>query len=296
MVILCLLIAAILFLATANAAEAQQPSPHGPHRPPGQATPSASHTPTARPTPQYGPGWQPPQSEGPPRRPSAEAAPAAPQSGTTAPGAAPGGAAPAPGAAWPGAPAGVVPASPAPFVLPPPGRSPSPGGSRPGPAAPAGAPLPPAPSPGGSGTTQAAPAGASASPLVTPVPTAANAAPGAPSRTTTPECGWLLTGTWSVEGEHTAGSLIGQAYRTAVTFRQFGDHLVGTQAEDTITYYGRCSSDDVELEVWIGWEYIGRQAGRVTPDGLAIRATWTLWSPEPMEGHETLTGRARRLR
>jgi hypothetical protein len=99
-----------------------------------------------------------------------------------------------------------------------------------------------------------------------------------------------------VEGEHTAGSQSGQAYRTTVTFRQFGDHLVGTQAEDTITYYGRCSTDDVELDVRIGWEYIGRQSGRVTQDGLAIRATWTLWSPEPMEGHETLTGRARRLR
>jgi hypothetical protein len=113
---------------------------------------------------------------------------------------------------------------------------------------------------------------------------------------TLPGCAWVLAGTWTAEGEHTAGRQVGHTYRTSVTFRQFGDHLVGTQAEDTMTYYGRCSNDDLELEVWIEWDYIGRQTARVAPDGLTIGATWTMWSPEPMDGRETLSGRARRVR
>ena len=159
-----------------------------------------------------------------------------------------------------------------------------------------GAPVPPGLSSSGSLAPAAGPAASPFPPPAVPSSSGGGAPAAASPRTSTPECGWLLAGTWSVEGEHTGGSFTGQVYRTAVTFRQFGDHLVGTQAEDTITYYGRCSSDDVELEVWIGWDYIGRQRGRVTPDGLAILASWSLWSPEPMEGHETLTGRARRLR
>jgi hypothetical protein len=54
--------------------------------------------------------------------------------------------------------------------------------------------------------------------------------------------------------------------------------------------------DSLELEVWTGWDYIGRQTGSVAVDGLTIAATWSLWSPEAMEGHETLNGRARRAR
>jgi hypothetical protein len=111
-----------------------------------------------------------------------------------------------------------------------------------------------------------------------------------------PNCGWYLAGTWLAEGEYTGGRLVGQAYRATVSFRQFGSHLVGAQADDTITYYGRCSVDSLELEVWTGWDYIGRQTGSVAADGLSIAATWSLWSPEAMEGHETLNGRASRAR
>lgn len=111
-----------------------------------------------------------------------------------------------------------------------------------------------------------------------------------------PACAWLLAGTWAVAGEHTAGRLAGRTYQTAVTFRQFGDHLVGTQAEDRVTYYGRCSADDLELEIWLGWEYIGQQTAHVAPDGLTMTASWVVWSPDRMEGQSTWTGQARRQR
>ncbi len=109
------------------------------------------------------------------------------------------------------------------------------------------------------------------------------------------ECDWLLAGTWVADGVFTAGRLAGQPYRVSISFRQFGSQVVGTQAEDTITYYGRCTADTLELEVWKGWEHIGQQQGSVTPDGQSIALTWTIWSPESMEGQETLVGRAQRL-
>ncbi len=109
------------------------------------------------------------------------------------------------------------------------------------------------------------------------------------------ECAWLLAGTWVADGVFTSGRLAGQPYRTSVSFRQYGSQVVGTQAEDTITYYGRCTVDSLELEVWKGWEQIGRQQGSVTADGQTIAVTWTMWSPESMDGQETLTGRAQRV-
>jgi hypothetical protein len=136
-------------------------------------------------------------------------------------------------------------------------------------------------------------------PLLPPGPAAG--APGRPAPgesvvgVSQAECAWLLAGTWVADGVFTTGRLAGQPYRTSVSFRQFGNQVVGTQAEDSITYYGRCTVDSLELEVWKGWEQIGQQQGSVTADGQTISVTWTVWSPESMDGQETLTGRAQRL-
>ena len=134
--------------------------------------------------------------------------------------------------------------------------------SRPGPAG--GVPLPPAPGPP-PGVPEGPPLVLPSVPYFPPVPVRVP-----------PSCEWYLAGTWVAEGEYTAGRLAGQTYRTTVEFRQFGSHLVGTQADDALTYYGRCTGDAVELEVWAGWDFSGRQVGRIAPDGQSIAATWVL--------------------
>jgi hypothetical protein len=108
------------------------------------------------------------------------------------------------------------------------------------------------------------------------------------------ECDWLLAGTWSSDSIVTSGRLSGRTYHSSIQFRQFGNQLVGTQAEDTFTFFGRCSADTVELEIWRGWEQIGYQRGVVTPDGRSMVGTWSVWSPEVMEGQHTWLGRAQR--
>jgi len=112
-----------------------------------------------------------------------------------------------------------------------------------------------------------------------------------------PPCDWYLAGTWEAD---TAPPDAGDAPQlippARLTFRQLGSYLVGTGPDERVVYYGYCSRDFVELEVWVGWEVVGHQAGRVAPDGQSITLTWVSWSPDRGEGRATLSGHARRLR
>lgn len=179
------------------------------------------------------------------------------------------------------------------------------------PAAPRGAQRPPPPAPGPVVTpTPTSPAPQSApgeAPETYTLPGPAVPAPGpAPGRwrvprrdsgqadggpAPAPPCDWYLAGPWEAES---AGSPPPE--RGRLTFRQFGSYLVGVSLDETLIYYGRCSGDVVDLEVWAGWEFIGRQVGRVALDGQSITLVWVQGSPERTAARETLSGRARRLR
>ncbi|MBX5492805.1 MAG: hypothetical protein IRZ14_16765 [Chloroflexi bacterium] len=112
-----------------------------------------------------------------------------------------------------------------------------------------------------------------------------------------PPCDWYLAGMWeSDSGPVAPGEPATPVSPASLTFRQFGSYLVGTHADETITYYGRCTGDHVDLEVWNGWEFVGRQVGRIAPDGQSITLTWVEWGGTSREAPETFIGRARRLR
>jgi hypothetical protein len=107
-------------------------------------------------------------------------------------------------------------------------------------------------------------------------------------------CRWDLGGTWDGSGQQTEPT--SRAYSSRVVIRQFGSQLVADQSAESITYYGVCSGDRIELDAYNGETLIGALVGTMSSDGRRIEATWVLNRPEYAAGYQTLTAAGRSSR
>ena len=95
---------------------------------------------------------------------------------------------------------------------------------------------------------------------------------------------------WESSGRQTDPTA--NTYQAQVSFRQYGNYLTATKSGQSITYYGVCSGDRLELDAYSGDQLVGAYTGTVSGNGRRIESTWVLNSPEYSAGYETLTATA----
>ena len=75
------------------------------------------------------------------------------------------------------------------------------------------------------------------------------------------------------------------------SFREFIDDQCPDRAA-SLTYYGVCSGDRLELDAYSGDQFVGAYTGTVSANGRRAEGTWVLYSPEYRAGYETLSATA----
>jgi hypothetical protein len=112
-------------------------------------------------------------------------------------------------------------------------------------------PDPSVPSSSSGGSGSAAPNGGAA-PYAAPAP---GVAPLYPSG-----CPYDLRGTWRNDGQYSSGGY--RAYSATVYVRQYRS-WIQAQQDDGTSYYGRCSGDRLQFDMYHGSRYIGSQSGTI---------------------------------
>jgi hypothetical protein len=106
-------------------------------------------------------------------------------------------------------------------------------------------------------------------------------------------CNWGLSGNWTVTGHQNAPYY--RAYTTDLIITQYGPWLRVDQPDAGYTYYGRCTGNSVELDVYAGSQFIGYENGTVDWGGGVwqrwggprVQAYWQSFIPSPGSGTET---------
>jgi predicted lipoprotein with Yx(FWY)xxD motif len=108
--------------------------------------------------------------------------------------------------------------------------------------------------PSGSSGAPTAP-GSAAAPFAAPAPGAVAPVPSYGG------CYYDLRGYWTNNGQQTTGGY--RSYSASVYVRQYGAWVYGQQ-DDGTGYYGRCTGNRLQLDVYRGYQYVGRQSGTVS--------------------------------
>jgi hypothetical protein len=106
-------------------------------------------------------------------------------------------------------------------------------------------------------------------------------------------CSWGLQGNWQITGHQNAPYY--RAYTTDVIIYQYGNWLRVDQPDAGYTYYGQCTGDSIELDVYAGSQFVGYENGTVDWSagawqrwrGPRIRAYWQSFVPSPLSGTES---------
>jgi hypothetical protein len=103
-------------------------------------------------------------------------------------------------------------------------------------------------------------------------------------------CRWDLRGVWESRGRQTDPTA--NSYSGTLNVRQYGNYLIVERSSDSLTYYGVCSGDRVELDAYSGDQFVGAYTGTVSANGRRAEGTWVLYSPDYRAGYETLSATA----
>jgi hypothetical protein len=103
-------------------------------------------------------------------------------------------------------------------------------------------------------------------------------------------CRWDLRGVWDSRGRQTDPTA--NNYSGTLNVRQYGNYLIVERSGDSLTYYGVCSGDRLELDAYSGDQFVGAYTGTVSANGRRAEGTWVLYSPEYRAGYETLSATA----
>jgi hypothetical protein len=106
----------------------------------------------------------------------------------------------------------------------------------------------------------------------------------------TARCRWDLRGVWDSRGRQTDPTA--SNYSGTLNVRQYGNYLIVERSSDSLTYYGVCSGDRVELDAYNGDQFVGAYTGTVSANGRRAEGTWVLYSPDYRAGYETLSATA----
>jgi len=110
----------------------------------------------------------------------------------------------------------------------------------------------------------------------------------------TARCRWDRRGNWESRGQQTDPAP--NTYAARLNVRQYGNYLVIEQQGQNLAYYGICSGDRVELDAYLGDQFVGMQTGTVSANGRRVETTWVLYTPDYAAGYETLTAVGRQQR
>jgi hypothetical protein len=123
-------------------------------------------------------------------------------------------------------------------------------------------------------------------------------APGSPPRS---GCNYDLRGGWQISGRQTEPYFY--PYTAWIQVRQFRQWLKIDQPEDGVSYYGICRGDRLELDVYVGDQFLGYEDGFISTGGnspwwggpatwqprrsLRVQAEWVSFAGGPATGFET---------
>jgi hypothetical protein len=103
-------------------------------------------------------------------------------------------------------------------------------------------------------------------------------------------CNFFLGGTWSISGTQDVPA--GFNYTANLTVTQFGQWLQGhlPMAGVAMQYFGRCTGNTVQFDLYANNQFIGHQVGTVnwSPRWNTFNASfrWNVWNPEFATGSE----------
>src|SRR5262249_53570842 len=117
-------------------------------------------------------------------------------------------------------------------------------------------------------TAPPAPSGAPgnpAAPNVAPAPGGAPATGGGIAQPVGPYCPFDLRGAWMNYGRGMSGPI--GPYSANVNVRQYHS-WTQAQQDDGTSYYGQCTANRLQFDVYMGNQFIGRESGMIVGPGL----------------------------